>query len=55
MVTNIRKKALNKSIVFPLDRKQVSTSSNEEFDEKYVSTIWNAKKIGGNSFHKPER
>ena len=31
MVSNIRKKALNKRTVFPLDREQVSTGQNEEF------------------------
>ena len=31
-------KALNKKILFPLDRKSVFTNQNEEFFKKYVST-----------------
>ena len=38
MVSNSRKKALNKSTLFLLDRKYVSTSRNEGFIEKYVFT-----------------
>ena len=44
MVSNSRKKAtqdsevLNKSILFPLDRRQVSTNQNGGFVEKYVFT-----------------
>ena len=37
MVSNSRKKASNRSMLFPLDRKLVSTRWNERFVEKYVS------------------
>ena len=38
MVSNSRKKAPKKSILFPLDRKLVSTGRDEGFVEKYVFT-----------------
>ena len=37
MVSNSRKNASNKSMLFPVGRKLVSTSWNEGFVEKYVS------------------
>ena len=36
---NSRKIAPNKSILFPLDRKQISTSLNERFIEKYICLL----------------
>ena len=38
MVSSSRKKAPNKTILFPLDRKQVFTCRNEGFTAKYVFT-----------------
>ena len=59
MVSNSRKKASNRSMLFPLDRKLVSTRWNERFVEKYVSldikvisvTVMSVKKIGENGFN----
>ena len=38
MVSTSRKKSSNKRILFQVDRKSVSTSSNGEFVQKYVPT-----------------
>ena len=62
MVSSNRKKAMNKSILFPLDSKLVSTTCYEGFIEIYVFTRrkryfrWQErlKKIGENGFHYPE-
>ena len=62
MVSSNRKKAMNKSILFPLDSKLVSTTCYEGFIEIYVFTRrkryfrWQErlKRIGENGFHYPE-
>ena len=55
MVSTNRKKSMNKSILFPLDRKLVSTTAYEGFIEIYVFTRQERlKKIAENGFHYPE-
>ena len=46
MVSTSRKKSPNKRMLFQLDRKSVSTSRNEEFFKKYVSTTQKIAYIG---------
>ena len=40
LVSNSREKAMNKKIMFSLDRKYVSTSRNEGLVENYIFTRW---------------